>query len=181
MVVNACAIHAWSFAHPKLAVLSTMESVLKSLFAHMTSRCGTAAQCLGTETMSLKSFSHKFSKLPKSATKADIFIFLSGVTCCCVERSVCVPPPHVMVATSSQGEWSHHLPLCCIGQWECHDNAPRQAFTVSWTGLGNGNLTKPLPCKASEHQIIWCLMHAAEQPCLVTLLPLLLPTTSAPF
>ena len=114
-----------------------------------------ATQRLGTETMSLKSFLYGFPKLTKLATKANIFDFLSGVTCYCMGCSVYAPPPHTMVATHDQGEWVTYLPRHSIDQWEYYNNAIHQALTMSGTGLGDSDLTKSLLYKTSGHQILW--------------------------
>ena len=106
------------FLATRLVALSTMEHTSRLFVCiHDIHMQAIANQHLGTETVSLKSFLCDFPKLTKSATKADIFNFLSGVTCCCMGCSFHVPPQHTMVATHSQGKWAPYLPHHSINQW----------------------------------------------------------------
>ena len=98
VVASASTIQPWTFANPEVG--STVNNGV--CFKTFVCTCNIymqaiAAQCLGTETMSLKSFLCGFPKLTKLVTKADIFDFLSSVTCYCMGCSVYVPPPHTMI------------------------------------------------------------------------------------
>ena len=72
-----------------------------------------------------------------------------------------------MVAIHSGGEWMTYLPRHSINQWEYYDDALYQALTMSCTGFGDGDLTKPLLCKTNGYQILWQLGYVADHPCLV--------------
>ena len=80
--------------------------------------------------------------------------------------SVCVPSPHTMVVTHNQGKWTPHLSDHSINLWKHCNNALCQGLTMSVALLGDGNLTKPILCKTSGHQILWQLACVAKHPCL---------------
>ena len=168
IVASTYTIKPWYFPRPEVA--STInhgvrfKTFVSTRHAYMRA---IATPRLGTETMSLKSFLYGFPKLTKSATKADIFDFLSSATRYCMGSGVYVPPPHTMVATSNQGEWYPSLPRHCHDNWEYYDNALYQALTMSSTNLGESDLTKPLLYESSGYQIIWRLAYVADHPRLV--------------
>ena len=115
VVSSTYTVQPWIFNCPEVG--STVNHGVR--FKTLACNCNTfvraiATQQLSTETMSLKSFLYGFPKLTKWATKADIFEFLSGVTCHCMGCSVCASPPHTMVATHNQCEWVTPLPCHSI-------------------------------------------------------------------
>ena len=58
-------------------------------------------------------------------------------------------------------------PTHSLDQWEYYDNALFQALTMSGTGLGDSELTKPLLYETSGYQILWRLAYVAKHPRLV--------------
>ena len=125
-----------------------------------------ATRRLGTDNYTVKHFLHSFPKLPKNATKSEIFDFLSNVSQYACGVAVYVPPPHTMVADGDKGAWWADLPDHCHNELAYYDNALCQALTMSSTGLSDTPGLTHLLQTRSGYGILWQMAFFAGHPTL---------------
>ncbi len=124
-------------------------------------------QRLGTNDFPFKNFLYGCPKLPKSASQAEVFDFLSNLTCYGMGCGICVPPLHTVVADNNLGAWYEDLPDHCKDHWQYYSQALRQALCQSSVSLADTDLIKDVLYEDDGHQMTWKLAYHAKHPRLV--------------